>query len=721
MSMPEETTVDPTRHAAGVPPRAAALARLMDVALRGGCLRPAGRYAVAIGLVATAVVIKSLVAPIWREAPFLLLTGATLLAAWFGGRGPALVALALATAAADFILPPFGSFRMTHHGAVQIAAFAVEASVVSALAIAMKEARARAEESAARIERDAKQLLKLNRAHRALSTSNQVLVHARDEEGLLQEICRVIVEVAGYRMCWVGRVEHDEAKTVRPIAVAGHEEGYLTTVNVTWSDTERGCGPTGTAIRTGRPSVQQGVAIAPTFAPWRAEALKRGYASMIAVPLCLDGRMFGALNIYASEAEAFDEDAVRLLVELAADLAYGITSLRTRARVEIERARFASVLMQAPIAVGVCSGPDHVVRLSNPRWLAIGGTAAVPVGRPLREVCPEAVWQGIIPLLDEVYATGEPREVTEQPIDYRRASGAAETHFCNVAYQPLREADGSIEDILVLVSDVTEQVAARRSIEDARGAAEQASRAKDEFLRIASHELRTPLTPIVGWAQLLKKNTGRDPKQLERGLDAILGCARAEARLVEDLIDVSRIVAGKLRMELGPIELGPLVQACVEEMRPAAAAKGVEVEASIAADTALGGDARRLQQVARNLLSNALKFTPRGGRISVEITREDESLALKVSDTGKGIPAGELPHLFEHFHAGDRSTTRTEGGLGLGLSIVRYIVEAHEGTVRAESAGPGHGATLVAELRVAPRVHVETSDHAPLVIALPRA
>jgi signal transduction histidine kinase len=169
-------------------------------------------------------------------------------------------------------------------------------------------------------------------------------------------------------------------------------------------------------------------------------------------------------------------------------------------------------------------------------------------------------------------------------------------------------------------------------------------------------------------------------------------------------------------MELAPIELGPLVQACVEEMRPAAAGKRVAIEASIAADTALRGDARRLQQVARNLLSNALKFTPRGGRVSVELTREDESLMLEVRDTGKGIAAGELPNVFEPFHSGDQSMTRTEGGLGLGLSIVRYIVEAHGGTVRAESAGPGRGATLVAELRATARDRVEADDRAPPTI-----
>jgi signal transduction histidine kinase len=312
-------------------------------------------------------------------------------------------------------------------------------------------------------------------------------------------------------------------------------------------------------------------------------------------------------------------------------------------------------------------------------------------------VLPDRGGSAVVAVLDQVRATGEPREISEQPLGYRRPDGVVETRYFNAAFQPLREADGSIDDIIGVVSDVTEQVAARRALEEAHAAAEEVSRAKDDFLRIASHELRTPLTPILGWAQILLK-TGAVAKEAQRGLEIIVQSAQAEARIVEDLIDVSHITAGKMRMEMRPVDLAAIVGACVAELEPAAAAKGVALDARIAPEAPISGDAHRLRRVVRGLLSNALKFTPRGGKVSVELTRDHRSHRLAVRDTGKGIAESELPHVFDPFHSGDPSTTRREGGLGLGMSIVRHIVEAHGGTVRAESEGRGRGATFVAEL-----------------------
>ena len=188
--------------------------------------------------------------------------------------------------------------------------------------------------------RTAERLRRADRARLAITRCNQAVVRAADEPSLLREVCRVIVEVAGYRLCWAGYAEHDEHKTVRPVAQAGYEEGYLKTVNVTWSDTERGHGPGGTAIRTGRPAVFQDVAADPCFAPWLEEALKRGYASAVGIPLPGEGGPLGALLIYASEPDAFDDEEVGLLRSLADDLAFGIKSLRTR--IEHARAEAAS-------------------------------------------------------------------------------------------------------------------------------------------------------------------------------------------------------------------------------------------------------------------------------------------------------------------------------------------------------------------------------------------
>ena len=183
--------------------------------------------------------------------------------------------------------------------------------------------------------RAAAELRRINRALRALSSCNEAVIRAVDEPTLLQQICRIVVEEAGYRLCWVGRAENDDAKSVRPVAQAGFEEGYLKTLNITWADTERGRGPTGACIRTRQTTLARHIATDPKMIPWRAEALKRGYASSIAIPLLVDSAVFGALTIYAAEPEAFAPEEVTLLTELASDLAFGIAALRTR----IERAR----------------------------------------------------------------------------------------------------------------------------------------------------------------------------------------------------------------------------------------------------------------------------------------------------------------------------------------------------------------------------------------------
>jgi PAS domain S-box-containing protein len=657
------------------------------------------RYAVAIGILAVAVALKSMPPPLGPVRSFLLLNGAVVLAAWYGGRGPAVVAIVLAVVAAHGLyLEPYSTFWIVKAGTPQLCLFLIESSFAATLTVATKEARLRAELLARRSAAHERALLWCNRAHTALSLSNEALVRAEDEGVLLEEICRAVVDAAGYRMCWVGRAEQNEAKTVRPIARAGFDEGYVDDAEVTWADAPRGRGPLGTAIRTGRPYVRQDIATHPAFTPWREEARRRGYASVVALPIRLCGKVFGALGIYAAEQDAFDAEAVRLLIDLANDLSYGITALRLRACIGAERARFESVIMQAPIAVAVFSGGKRTVRVANPRWLRLGITAGAPTGRPLSMLVPEPGAEGMLARLARMCEQSAPEEATEERLDLRHPDGTLETRFYNVASEPLRGSEGTVTDVVVALCDVTEQVTARRALEEARAAAEQASRAKDEFLRIASHELRTPLTPILAWAQSLKNGRGRDPAQLDRGLDIILAGARAEARLVDDLLDVSEILAGRMILDHRPLDLGAVVEAGVGEHRPAAAAKGIVIEVVPTADARIIGDAARVRQVVWNLLSNALKFTPRGGRVHVEITREHGATTLRVSDTGKGISEAQRARLFEPLDTGDASLTRAEGGLGLGLFIVRSIVEAHGGTVRVESPGPGLGATFVAEL-----------------------
>ena len=239
--------------------------------------------------------------------------------------------------------------------------------------------------------------------------------------------------------------------------------------------------------------------------------------------------------------------------------------------------------------------------------------------------------------------------------------------------------------------------------------AEESSRLKDEFLATISHELRTPLSAILGWARMLRMGQ-LAPEDAVKALETIERNARAQAQLIDDLLDVSRIITGKLRMDVQPADPNTFIDAAVEAVRPAADAKGVRVQKII--DTgpiAIPGDPVRLQQVVWNLLSNAIKFTPRGGRVQIRSQRVNSHLEIIVSDTGQGIPADFLPHVFDRFRQADQKTSRQHGGMGLGLAIVRHLVELHGGTVRANSEGEGYGSTFTVMLPITPVYRVDES------------
>jgi len=229
----------------------------------------------------------------------------------------------------------------------------------------------------------------------------------------------------------------------------------------------------------------------------------------------------------------------------------------------------------------------------------------------------------------------------------------------------------------------------------------EANRIKDEFLATLSHELRTPLNAVVGWTQLLRMEQDKLDPEVVHGLDVIERNVKAQTKLIEDLLDVSRITTGKLRLNVSVISLAPVVEAAADAVRPAADAKGVALDVTVSCDDQVSGDPDRLQQVVWNLLSNAVKFTPAGGRVGVALDRAGAQSRIRVSDSGQGISPKFLPYVFDRFRQADSTSTRQHGGLGIGLTIVRKIVELHGGGVEAESAGEGRGATFTVMLPVA--------------------
>ncbi len=284
-----------------------------------------------------------------------------------------------------------------------------------------------------------------------------------------------------------------------------------------------------------------------------------------------------------------------------------------------------------------------------------------------------------------------------------------------------RESHAHPADIIILSEDVSERRRAEAEREHlllseraARSEAERASRMKNEFLSTLSHELRTPLNAILGWAELLKR-CGNNPSILEEGIEVIARNTRAQATLIEDLLDMSRIESGQLRLDLQRVELAGIIAAAIAAVRPAADAKSIEILTALdpVAPGPVNGDPDRLQQVVWNFLTNSVKFTPPQGQVIVRLQRVGPNTEISVSDNGQGISPEFLPHVFDRFRQEDATTTRRQGGLGIGLSLVKQLAELHDSCVRALSLGEGLGSTFTITLPALPHDSAALTQHRP--------
>jgi PAS domain S-box-containing protein len=347
--------------------------------------------------------------------------------------------------------------------------------------------------------------------------------------------------------------------------------------------------------------------------------------------------------------------------------------------------------------------PDGFIEWYNRRWYEYTGTTFETMqGWGWKSVHDPELLDTVVDQWQTALASGEPFEM-EFPL--RGKDGVFRWHLTQAL--PLRDGDGRVVRWFGTNTDIdaSRRLAQERATlleneRQARSAAEVASRAKDDFLATASHELRTPLNAILGWARMLQAGQ-LDQSGYVRAIDSIERNARSQVRLIEDILDGSRIITGQLHLEIRRLDLRQLVAAALDSVRPASDAKRINLTVHI--DPAAGrvsGDPERLQQVVWNLVVNAIKFTDKGGAVDVGLRREGTDIQLRVTDTGQGINPDFLRHVFEPFRQAEGSISRRHGGLGLGLALVRHLVEAHGGTVRAESQGVGHGATFTVTLPV---------------------
>jgi PAS domain S-box-containing protein len=362
---------------------------------------------------------------------------------------------------------------------------------------------------------------------------------------------------------------------------------------------------------------------------------------------------------------------------------------------EAERRHLRRLFEQAPGFVCFLRGPEHVLELCNQAYDQLIGHRAL-LDRPLRHSMPELVGQGYFKLLDKVFTTGLPYVGRGLPVLLQRqADSTLEERYVDFVYQPIVDPEGNVTGIFVLGNDITvqkrqevEKAALLRREQAARAEAEHANRLKDEFLATVSHELRTPLNAILGWVRMLREGRVAEDDR-PRVLETVERNARSQSQVIDDLLDVGRILSGKLQLQRETVSVAAVARAALESIRPAADAKRIALSASLDEGARAIGDEGRLEQVFWNLLSNAVKFTPAGGRVEIALRRDGASVEAAVSDSGQGIAPEFLPHVFERFRQAESGTTRSHGGLGLGLSIVKHLVERHGGNIDVKSEGAG--------------------------------
>jgi PAS domain S-box-containing protein len=614
------------------------------------------RYGMAVTVVALALLMRLSLDPVWGvRFPLTTFYGAVVVAAWIGGLGAGLLATCLAAVVADFLwLAPVQAVGVRDWAEqIVLAMFVGIGVLMSGLSEALHRARARAEAD-------------------RMETRRQMLERARAEEGV-----RFLAAL----------VEGSED------AIVGMTVGGVIT---SWNPgAERMFGWTAAEV-VGRPI---STIIPPDRVPEETETmarLRRGIAirAFETVRVTKDGR-----RIDVSLSVSPIRDARGAIVG-ASKIARDVTehkradqALRER---EAELSATAARLQRLKEAniIGVFEGEeDGRLADANDAFLEMIGFTRADLGAGAVH------WRALTPPeyapLDEA-GIAEARErgaCTPYEKEYVRKDGRRVPVL--IGYARLA---GSGREYIAFILDLTARKRLEEELRRRNDELAQADRRKDEFLAVLSHELRTPLTAMLGWVRLLK--TGRlDPEQTRQGLETIERNTWVQARLIDDLLDVSRIIAGKLQLDLRAVDLVSVISDAVDSLRRNAAGKEVALDTRLdAVASSVFGDAVRLQQVVANLVSNAIKFTPPGGRVEVTLARERERARITVRDTGAGIEPAMLAHIFDRFRQADSSLSRRHGGLGLGLAIVRHLVELHGGTVGADSEGMGRGATFTVEL-----------------------
>jgi PAS domain S-box-containing protein len=445
----------------------------------------------------------------------------------------------------------------------------------------------------------------------------------------------------------------------------------------------------------------------------REWARENGMVAFAGYPLLVEDRVVGVMAMFARHP--LTEDTIEAIATAAAPIAQGIERKRAEEALRASEEKFHVLADTAPVMIWT-SGPDKLCDFFNKPWLDF-------TGHKMKEELGSGWTKGIHPedydRCMEIYVRSfDAREPFKMEYRFRRHDG--EYRWVSNHGVPRYSPGGDFLGYIGSLIDITERKWAEAEREQlareqvARAAAEAANRSKDEFLAMVSHELRSPLNAILGYTRMLRSGPV-DREAINNIISIVERNAKAQLQIVEDLFDSARIIAGKLRIEPGPVDLVPVLEAALDTARSAAEAKGVALAADFGPlPEQVLGDPTRLQQVVWNLLTNAVKFTPEGGRVELRMEGDADNVRITVSDTGKGIEPEFLPFVFDYFRQADASSARRHGGLGLGLSLVKHLVELHGGTIAAESEGKGRGAAFTVTL---PRRQIEFIEAPPRAVA----
>lgn len=559
-------------------------------------------------------------------------------------------------------------------------------------------------------QQSARELQRVNSALRMIIDCNQAIIYATNGTELLAESCRIAVE-RGYRMAWVGMAENDEKRSVKPVAQAGFEDGYLALANISWAECERGQSPVGAAIRTGRPCVVRNIPTEASFAPWRDEAVRRGYASEIALPLSDEGRVWGSLNIYAASSDAFDPHEMELLAGLSADLAFGIKTLRLRVEhAQAERAlreserKYRELVEHANSIILRWNRDGRITFLNEFGQRFFGYSSEEILGRHVMEtIVPrtESGGRDLNQLVSRICA--DPKLFEQNVNECIRRNG--ERVWISWTNKVVIDERGQVDEILSIGSDITERKQAeaevRRLHTDLQRYAkeleervrqrtaqlEASNKELEAFSYSVSHDLRAPLRSIDGWSHILVEDWGdRFDTQGRECLDRILSETQRMSRLIDDLLQLARVS----RIEMHPIrvDLTALAETIAGRIKSAHPARPIEflIQPALAAY----GDPQLLEVVLTNLLDNACKFTGQRAQAKIEFGASEPGV-FYVRDNGAGFDMSRAQKLFNAFQR--MHSVAEFPGTGVGLATVLRIIQRHGGRVWAQ-AQVNQGATF---------------------------